>query len=453
MLIQPPHNYNGLSREPENFPLGLGYIARALQNMGVYVKVLDIWAMQYSNTEVVEKINASNFDLIGISALSTQYSYIKWLIEVLKKANSQCKIVLGGALPSHSAELVLQHTNVDVCVIGEGEETIKEIVENDDLANVKGICFKNKDGIVRTMPREYIANLDNIDFPAWDLFPIHIYLKPRRFYNQLKPLKPMNLITSRGCPYDCNFCSKTFTKTRLRSGENIAKEIEILKQRYKVNCLFFNDELFMISKKRVFDLCDKLEPLNIKFICNGRTNIADYELLKRMKDVGCIAIGYGVESGSQTILNNMNKHIRVEQSEQAIKATIKAKIYPIIYMMFGYIGENKETLTETVNFFKKIPFTEPIYLASTTPLPGSELYDTCLMRGLIPNEANYLMKVAGGYRINGSKLLVNLTRFTADEFHRIKKETENKILKEQMKKTPHLVAKYYLRYIIKRILH
>jgi len=444
LLIQPPHYYNGLSREPENFPLGLGYIAKVLLNMKQKVEVLDIWAHQYTNEEVVERIRKLDYHIVGISALSTQYSYVKWLSKRLKEKND-AEIILGGALATHSPETVLKNTAVDVCVIGEGEVTIGEVVEDyDALDKVKGIYFKDGNDLVRNEARDYIKSLDDIDFPAWDLFPMSIYLKTRRFYGH-PPMKPLNVITSRGCPWNCRFCSKTFKKVRFRSIGNVMEEIELLKEKYSINCVVFNDELLMTNRKRVHELCDRIEPLNIKFICQGRANLVDPDSLKRMKKAGAIAIGYGIESGSQRILENMNKGVTVKQAERALNDTIGAGIHPIIYMMYGYPGETRETLKETVDFFKRIPYVENVYLAITTALPGSELYEDCLKKGLVEDEEKYLESVSAGYRIGSARLLLNFTEFNEQEFHEIRREVERKIFLEQVKKYPYAFIKFLIR--------
>jgi len=174
LLIQPPHYYDGGTRPPTFFPLGLGYVARALLDARLEVGILDIWAHQWTNEEVVQQIRHLDCDIIGISALSTQYAYVKWLATELKK-HTGVKIVVGGALATFSPEIVLKHTSADICVIGEGEITFRETIENwDNLSRVNGIFFKQDGEIVRNQPRQYIRDLNSVPFPAWDLFPIEI---------------------------------------------------------------------------------------------------------------------------------------------------------------------------------------------------------------------------------------------------------------------------------------
>ncbi len=199
LLVQPPHYYDGGSRPPTNFPLGLGYIARVLHDIDCRVDILDIWAHQWTNQEVIQKIQGLNHDVIGISALSTQYAYVKWLISELRE-NSRAKIVVGGALATFSPEIVLRHTGADICVTGEGEVTFPEILQNlNNLETVKGIYYKSNGEIFTNPPREYIRNLDTVEFPDWDSFPVDIYLQNGTVFGY-PHIKAMNIVTSRGCP-------------------------------------------------------------------------------------------------------------------------------------------------------------------------------------------------------------------------------------------------------------
>lgn len=440
LLIQPPHYYDGKSRLPDFPPLALGYIAKILLNLGHDVEVLDIWAHQWTNEEVLKKLQKLDYDIAGISAISTQYAYVKWLTAELKNTNSG-KIIVGGALATFSPELVLENTQTDICVIGEGEITTKDLFENfDNLSKVKGIYFKQDGEIVKNLPREYVKDLDSIiEIPAWDLFPMDIYLKHCRVFGR-PDIKALNVITMRGCPYNCRFCSRTFFKgMRFRSVDKVVQEIQWLMEKYGIRGIFFTDDTFVANKKRVYELCDKLEPLNIKWNCQGRANLVDIELLKRMKKAGCVAVGYGIESGSQRILNNMNKKVTVEQAERALRDTVKVGMLPIVQMMYGYPGETRETLQETVQFFKQIPYLGPrgiltaIDFTPTTPLPGSELYDQTLKKGLIKNEEKYLYSLEAGYMPDGARLLVNFTEFNNEEFYQLMQKTEREIFKNHVK--------------------
>jgi radical SAM superfamily enzyme YgiQ (UPF0313 family) len=426
LLIQPPH----AGREPSLFPLGLGYIARALQDIGCEVAVFDIHAHHYSHEEVVEQIGKLSYDAAGISAFSTQYSYVKWLTAELKKHHPG-KIIMGGPLPTYNPVMVLEKTEADICVISEGDITIKSLMEN--IANpekVPGIFFRQGGRIVSNPPQKYVEDLDSIPFPPYDIFPMDIYFQHMTLFGRLTR-KTINMVTSRGCPYRCNFCSRTFGGVRLRSVDNIITEISQLKEQYGVDSVYFDDELLVVSKKRVHELCDKIQRLGILWGCQGRSNIVDLDLLQRMKSAGCVSVGYGVESGSQKILDNMNKHATVEENERAINNTLKAGLVPVVQMIYGYPGEDKNTIRETVNFFHRVHYSPPTPDGKANfnliaPLPGSPLYEETLKKGLIKDEEEYLLKIETGYN-PGSPVMINFTQFTNAELLDLKTSMEQDI--------------------------
>ena len=447
LLIQPPHYYGGKSRTASFFPRALGHIAKILLDSGHTVKVLDIYAHQYKDEEVIRKLKETDYDVAGISAMSTQYNYAKWLAFQLKSLDKNKKIIVGGALATFSPRVVLENTDIDMCVIGEGENTAVELFNNlENPDTVKGVSFKRDGQIITTPPREYIKDLDTIGFPAYDLFPMDIYFKNSLLlgFNGVVKLKTANIICGRGCPFNCNFCSRVFKGLRLRSVDNIIGEIKYLKEKYQIEGIFFNDDTIIVNKQRMHELCDKILPLNLKWNCQGRVNNVDMDLLLHMKTSGCMAVGYGIESGSQKILNNMNKRVTVKRAEEAIRDTVKAGLYPIIQLMFGYPGETKETIQETIDFFKRVdnPGDE---LTPVTPLPGTQLWDYTLENKLIKDEKTLLENLDGGYMPDAS-VLVNYTDFSAEEFNFLRKNAAETMKKNYFQKHPvKLIENYYFR--------
>lgn len=461
LLIQPPHQFEGGSRAPSSIPLSLAYPGRVLLDEGYDIDVLDIWLHQYNTRQVIEKIKELDYDVVGITALSTQYSYVKWLSETLKRYNEE-PIILGGALPTFSAELVLKNTKTDICIIGEGEVTIKEIMDDmGKLEGVEGIFFKEGGEVFKNPLRTPIKNLDSIKFPTRDLFDVEKYLTLNKTGNR----RAMHITSGRGCPYNCRFCSKTFSGYRNRSINNIIEEIKTLIDKYDVNYIGFVDELVIISKKRVFELCDAIEPLNIQWSCQGRVNLVNPEILKRMKKANCVGVGYGVESGSQRILDNMNKQITVQQSKEAVINTLKLGMSTNVQLMYGYPGETRETLDETIHVFDDLPYTGVAFLSPTTPIPGSPLYDECLNNGLIKDEVKYLESLSAGYLAlyneAAVKNTINLTSFSDEDYWRFKKDAERKIFLRQLRRFPlHFLRrylkktiKYYRRWGVKKLSH
>ncbi len=454
LLIQVPEYYY----RAYTFPLGLGYIAKAAWKSGHDVEVLDIWAHEYTEEEVVERVKQLDYDIVGISALSAQYAYVKWLASELKRCHGK-KIVVGGALAIFSPEIVLRNTEADICVTGEGEITFTEILANlDNLEGVKGIYFKQGDKIVKNPPREHIQNLDDVEFPAWDLFPIDTYIENTSLAGYPN-IKTIAVMSSRGCPYSCRFCSRTFTGVRFRSVDNIVAEIKEFTMKYpQVKGIDFVDDLLTIDKRRMYELCDAIEPLSMKWGSEARVDRVDFELLKRMKRAGCAVLSYGIESGSQSILDRMNKKATVEQAENAVRDTIRAGILTRIHMMYGYPGETRGTLRETIDFFNRLPYlsvqsVSMLGFSRAKPLPGAELYDQALKEGLIQNEEEYLENLTP-YKVCGViKTLtgMNLTEFSEEEFHQLKRKTEREIFWGNIRRHPFRFAIDYPSYLFRVI--
>jgi radical SAM superfamily enzyme YgiQ (UPF0313 family) len=428
LLIQPPHYFGARSRPPQQFPLGLGYIASALRKKGHHLEVLDIYANQYADKDVGDRVKAlsPDIDAVCISALSTQYRYVKWLIKKIKERFDK-PVIIGNALATFSSKVLLENSAADICVIGEGEETIVDLMDNlSRPERVKGVSYKSGDKILNTGDRAYIKELDSIDPPARDLFNTQIYLDNCHLWGN-PDLKAVNIISARGCPFNCRFCSKTFSGIRLRSVNSVISEIESLRSRYDFKAVSFNDELTIVNDKRTYELCDYFRRSGLKWVCQGRVDKVQPDMLKRMKRSGCVALGFGVESGSQKILDNMNKGIKVEQAIRAVNATKDAGIDPIVQMMCGYEGEDDFAYAETVDFFRKVNM-PTMQFSMTTALPGTVLYENSIKRGLIKDEDSYMEKLDWGY-YGDREILINFTDYSDDVLSSKRIETENVINK------------------------
>lgn len=437
LLINPPIREWS---KPNCFPLGLGYIAAVLLQEGYQVEVLDINAHRFSKEEVEYKISKSNFDVVGIGGIITTYKYVKWLIKVLKNYHPHKQIIIGGSIASSIPHIMLEKNSVDVLCIGEGEETVKDLIKalenKEDLQNVKGIWYKDSKGrIFKTEPRMPIKNLDYIPFPAWDLFPMDIYLKnPVGAPNKNKWIDgsseesnelTMNLFATRGCPYKCIYCYHDFMGQgyRSRSPENIIREIKYLYSKYKVKYFHFIDDEFVMKKDFVYEFCELLKAFSneigqkITWGCAGRVNLMTEKLIATMVDAGCILICYGIESGSQKMLNVMKKNVTVEQAKEAITLTKKYLGWADCSFMVGTPGENLETIQETIDFCKELELS-PEVIFFVTPYPGTELYEMALSQGKIIDEEEYILNL----NEQGEKIMVNFTEFSDEELYHIQKE-------------------------------
>jgi len=435
LFIQPPHHFDGKSRRPGFFPVGLGHLASVLMKEGHEVGVLDIWAQQLSRDEVLRRIPGLDYDVIGITGLSTQYNYVKWLAENLKQHYDK-PIVAGGPVATFSPELLLQHSLVDFCVISEGEIILPNLLRNlHEPAQVKGISFRENGKIVSTPPEQYVKDLDSLGFALRDrkIFATDIYLK-EGYLDGHPDIKAMNVMTNRGCPYSCDFCSKTFKRVRTRSVPHIRKEIEMLKEEFGVGAIFFNDELLVLNKSRIYELCEALKPLKMLWQGQARVNTVDEDVLRCMKDAGCVAVGLGIESGSQRILDRMNKQTTVAQNLTALEAAKRAGLEVIVQCIFGYPGECDETIAETIDFFKKADHLHQGFFV-LTPLPGTSLYEWTRQQEIIENEDKYLSGLEAGYNTD-RKALVNFTEFGLDEYYDKKRRLENRILFDYLLRHP-----------------
>ncbi|UCG39092.1 MAG: B12-binding domain-containing radical SAM protein [bacterium] len=428
LLIQPPHIGEKVVRPPSFLPLNLGYLASAMRGAGMEVAVLDIWGRHLSSAEVRRFLNSETFDVYGVSALSTQFDYVEKMISLMREITSK-PVVLGGALATFSYDAVFATMDVNVCVLGEGEDTALElfpaVASGEDLSRIRGIAYRREDEVVVTGPPEPIRDLDSIPLPAYDLFDVTAYAAKCSVYSKYgtwNHLPALNVLSGRGCPFDCHFCSKTISGTRYRSVEAVVDEIRFLVRKYGIRAVFFNDELLVASRKRVLELCEKIGPLKLKWSCQGRANLMDRSLVRAMKAAGCVSVGYGIESGSQALLEAMNKRQTLEDVVRAVNVTVAEGVEPIPQWMFGYPGENEETVRETRSTFSRLDFpVNPAFIC--TPLPGTRLYEDALREGRITDRVDFHRKLSDGYASRRS-VLVNYTPWSADELYRRKRALE-----------------------------
>lgn len=431
-----------MNEPPINIPIGLGIMANVLRNEGHEVEILDVNAERIENEEVCKRLEKYvSFDIIGIGGLITTYEYIKKLVFEIRKIIPNAKIVLGGGVVTENPTLLLGKTPADIAVFGEGEITIKELAEGKELKNILGICYKENGNIVQNKPRPLIQDLDSLPFPAWDLIPMDIYIKNCSVAGMFNKNTEMNVLSARGCPYNCRYCWHMFgVGSRYRSAENIIAEVNELKKKYNVEFILFSDETFAISKDRVVNFCKKYieSGVGLQWACFSRTNQVDKEMVDIMKKAGCRWVGYGIESGSQKILDNMNKRVTVEQAENAIRLTRNAGIYANTTFMFGYPGETLETIKETLNFCKRNMIkVSPFF---TTAYPGTCLYDEIKDKIIekYGDEESYIARLG-----DATELTVNMTNFTDEELIRLKKNFEKQLVNNVLLNLPKTLWVFY----------
>jgi len=353
-------------------PLGLGYIASYLRNNGVSVDIVDCTFMNWKKAfDYVKRLKPS---IVGIYSM---FSMAKPAIELSKVLRDECELlVAGGPLPTTSPEIFLNY--FDVVVKGEGEQTCLDIVkcflDKRDFSSVPGILYRRSNEIVFTGDRSPFKNLDIIPFPARDLFPNKEYIQYWR--KRHLPAKA-SIITTRGCPFNCDFCSNAIfgISYRERSSENVVDEIEeTLRLGYE--SIFFIDDCFTLNKKRVMEICDEIldRRLNFEWECLSRVDNISVELAKKMRRAGCSRVFFGIESGNERILRIMGKDFSLEEARKAVENVTSAGINAGAFFIVGYPGETDETILDTINFSTSLPLE---YLSFTLPypIPGTGLYE------------------------------------------------------------------------------
>lgn len=396
---------------------------------------MDINAYRWGKEEVERRIKEASFDLVGTDGIVTIYRYIKWLVSVLKRYHPTKKIIVGGSTATSIPKILMERTKADIACISEGEITAVEVAnaieKSESLEGIQGIWYKDEHGnIVANPPRPVIRDLDTIPLPNRELFPTEIYTRNivgpsniRKWIDGKAVSTGSSIILScaRGCPYKCTFCYHDFMgeRFRSRSAENIFDEIVYLKDRYNIDTFGLGDDMFIANKRAAYRLCDLLieNKLDIQFFTAGRVNLVDEDLIIKLKEAGCTTLGYGIESGSQKMLDIMKKGVRVEQAERAIRLTQKHLGWPDCTFIIGMPGETRETIKETIDFCKRLNLNpEAIFFA--TPYPATELYSIALKEKLIVDEEEYLL----GLGEQGEKVRVNFTEFSDEELESIKEQ-------------------------------
>ena len=229
-------------------------------------------------------------DVFCISVYSTQYPYFKELVKELKLNFPDIMIIAGGPGATFSYKIILLNTEADICVLGEGELTLPELLKNlKNPQTVNGLAYLENNKVQLTPGRDQIKNLDDLPLPDREFFDIERYIQScKREAGFLYNKRYTNVIAGRGCPYNCTYCSKTFNGCRIRSIESISREVVIIKEKYRLNAIEFNDELIILNKNRILELCRAIKKIGISWGCQGRINVIDEEILVAMKDAGSL---------------------------------------------------------------------------------------------------------------------------------------------------------------------
>lgn len=391
---------------PFHIPFGIAILARIADQLGHEVGILDLNAhrlgMDAFRNELKD-VDYKDTDVIGIGGLSSQYKFIKPLLPIIKEVRPDALLIAGNGflttLPEETMKLLPQ---IDAGVIGEGERTFAElldVVNNRNFSRVKGLIYRESGELVRTPYRPLIENIDEIPWPHWDMLPLNIYFQFSA--NLMGPASPpelqmsrrrMSLVTERGCPRDCVFCqhlgqsardlSKIYNQpikgpaVRFHSARYVVDMVKHLRFKYGVDFVSILDENFLANKKRAYEIADLWEQEDLAGLVHfgvlGDVASADQELLQRLRDVGLTYVSYGGEVASDRLLKEIKKYTTVKQMQNAIDATFKTGVTPIMTFMCGFPTETIMDYVNTIEFWKRNQMIVRPFI--TTPYPGTELY-------------------------------------------------------------------------------
>lgn len=375
-LVQPPmpEHLRQYAREVIVCPpLGLGYLASTLLENGFEVELTDLSIENPDRKGIELELRRRNPKILGITTTTSTYKNALNVATIAKELDPNIVTILGGPHVTFTDEETLRNRQVDVVVRHEGELTMLELCqrllrENKELGPVAGISYREDNVIVKNSDRPVIENLDALPFPARHLMQLDKYLSPG------------TIITSRGCPSKCIFCAAEAMsggRYRVRSPSNVVAEIKKVADDFDPKFFFIADDTFTVFRDRTREICKLLRnlPKKVEWVCESRANFIDKPTLQEMAEAGCTAIQFGVESGSQKILNSIKKGINLDQVRRAVRWAVETKILPVCSFMVPHPEDTWKTVKETKKFMLEMKDMGAfIYVSMTTPFPGTTLY-------------------------------------------------------------------------------
>lgn len=403
LLLNPPYRFpnpEGITRLELFQPsVGLASVAAYANRRGIKAEYHDFWNKSFE--DLIYFIKHKKPKIVGITCLTSQHLDVKHTAEIIRETDKDTNIIVGGPHASVLDERVLLTFPVDFVVRGEGEVTFYELsnalINGLGVDNIKGITYKSDGHILRTGDRELIEDLDSLGFADYshcDFSQFKSVLENEYYYKkELRRRLGSNgrlrfapVCSSRGCVNQCDFCYSSFWRGiwRARSAENVVDEIVELKERYQISHITFTDDSFMVDMKRAETICQLLldRKVNITFDAAVRVAPISLDVIKLMKEAGCVRISFGVESGSQRILDKVHKNITVEQIIKAFELTHRVGIPAFATIMGGNPGETQRTIHDTIGLLKIIR-PDGISCNPAIALPGTKLYQISKIKGIL----------------------------------------------------------------------
>jgi radical SAM superfamily enzyme YgiQ (UPF0313 family) len=362
--------------------VGLASLAGYLLQDGHEVQIIDCNNQGLSIEDVVAELRKYPPDLVGLYTISYNFPVVQMLVAAIKEANKSQKIVAGGPHATFMAKETLRDTPIDYCVLGEGEETLLELVQHlgdnsSELSKIQGLAYKTSEGeIIVTSERVRVKDLDELPFPAIHLLPpLNTY---QLYLLHHKRLPYMTVASSRGCPYKCVFCETPSGKiVRAHSPEYVVEYLDFLSKKHGVKEIMFVDDTFTLNEKRIFKLCDLMQKkkLDMTWYSNAHANVRNNDVFKAMRAAGCWIVAVGAESGNQAVIDLMDKGTTLANITATCKGVLDAGLKLKTFFVLGNPGDTPETVEQTIRFAQSLKPHFPVF-SLMTPFPGAPLWET-----------------------------------------------------------------------------
>lgn len=449
-------------------PMHLVYVAHAIKRAGHKARIIDAHYLYFKNrntsksksdfeSEMVDEIVEKDFDLLGVGSIASGYHFTKKVINAVKRKRAEMPVIVGGGMSMSLKNLWQEKSEVDFLVESDGEKVIQRFLDvypnKDELEKIPGLHIRSNGKYISPHKPDLPRNLDYIDFPDWDILDnLEDYMNIQKgWINSTLPEdlrlssedRVMPIVMTRGCPYKCTFCYHVNSIHRKHSIEYIVNYLKHLKEKYSISVLQTWDDLIMVDRKWLSDLSLELasQKLGIRiFTSGGKPNFITRELLRNMKKGGFIRLSYGVESGSQKMLDIMKKRTTVSQNYEAVKTGVEEGLFVHVNMVLGMPGEDLSTLRESSNFLAKLAGegiinSKNVSFSYATGYPGTELYQYMIDHEMVSDTEEYLKNQTGvvDYKYNLCGLQLKILEH---------------MMKITMLKMDFLYNLYYKRYVI-----
>jgi len=418
VLFIVPDNF----QEDNVFPLGPGYLSACLQMANVEVETYCMDVFHYGLDELEQFLKQNTFDLVCLSFMAPRFKRgVQAACNVIKRAkNKDAWFVLGGYGPSPIPDYMLKTTGADIVAIGEGEETMIEIMMarkglGISISDIKSIAYWDGFKTVINERRGTIKYLNELPFPAWDIFPMEKYTTCLKFAGMDVNEKSFPLISTRGCTDKCSFCFRLDSGIRQRGPDAVVAEMKELNEKFGVTYFYFCDELAIVSRKQILQLTEAIKKNlpPIKFRMDCRVTLFDDQIAIALKEAGAVFLNIGFESSSQVVLDQMNKRATVEQNIAAAEMALKHNIGIGINMIWGMPGDTLDSLRKNAEFIKRFNQYDQIRtIRPVTPYPGSPLYNRAVKEGQLKGPEDFFEKFK-----NSDLYLCNYTGIPTQEIY------------------------------------